>query len=387
MTVQNPAAKARAAHPKPAFPFLDLKAEFETIREEVLAAVTEVFTNQQFILGPEVAAFESQIARLAGCEVAIGCASGTDALLLALMALQIGPGDEVITTPFSFVATIGPIVRLGAKPVLVDINPDDFNLDPHAAGKAITDKTRAILPVHLFGLAADMDAIMEIARAQNLDVVEDAAQAIGARYQGKAVGSLGTTGCFSFFPSKNLGGAGDGGIVTTQNRELADRLKVLRVHGSRKRYQYELLGTNSRLDALQAAVLRVKLNHLGKWTRLRQEHAARYRLLFLQAGLDRTIQLPFVPSGREHVYNQFVIRTPQRDELREFLTQNGIPTEIYYPYPLHLQPAFSFLGYKPGDLPRAEKACEEVLALPISPMLSEEQQQQVVETIAAFFRQ
>jgi len=387
MTVPNLAAKATAPPAKPAFPFLDLKAEFETIREEVLAAVTKVFTNQQFILGPEVAALENEIARLAGCEFAIGCASGTDALLLALMALEIGPGDEVITTPFSFVATIGPIVRLGAKPVLVDINPDDFNLDPRASGKAITDKTRAILPVHLFGLAADMDAITELARVHSLGVIEDAAQAIGARYQGKAVGSLGTTGCFSFFPSKNLGGAGDGGIVTTHNRELADRLKLLRVHGSRKRYEYELLGTNSRLDALQAAVLRVKLNHLDKWTRLRQDHAARYRLLVQQAGLDRTIHLPFVPSGREHVYNQFVIRTPQRDELRAFLTEHGIPTEVYYPYPLHLQPAFSFLGYKRGDLPRAEKACEEVLALPVSPMLTEEQQQQVVETIAAFFRQ
>jgi dTDP-4-amino-4,6-dideoxygalactose transaminase len=293
----------------------------------------------------------------------------------------------VITTPFTFVATVGPIVQLGARPVLVDINPDDFNLDPNRIGNAITGKTRAILPVHLFGLAADMNAITEVAQARHLPVIEDAAQAIGARYHGQAAGSLGKSGCFSFFPSKNLGGAGDGGMITTQDAKLADRLRVLRVHGSRKRYEYELWGINSRLDALQAAILRVKLNHLGNWTVLRQRHAARYRDLFRQSALDETIQLPAVPGGREHVYNQFVIRAPRRDELREFLRQRGIPTEIYYPYPLHLQPAFSFLGYKPGDLPQAEAACRQVLALPVSPMMTDEQQQRVVETLAAFFRQ
>jgi dTDP-4-amino-4,6-dideoxygalactose transaminase len=381
------ANKVLSALPKSLFPFLNLKSEFETIREEILAAVTNVFTGQQFILGPEVRALEQEIANLVGCEFGVGCASGTDALLLALMALEIGPGDEVITSPFTFVATVGPIVRLGARPVLVDINADDFNLDPKEIAKALTAKTRAILPVHLFGLAADMDSIMDMAKSHELSVIEDAAQAIGARFHGKAVGSLGTMGCFSFFPSKNLGGAGDGGIVTTRNQHLVEQLRVLRVHGSRKRYEYEVLGTNSRLDELQAAVLRVKLNHLAEWTALRQSHADRYRLLFKQAGLDSTILLPFVPDDRQHVYNQFVIRTSRRDQLRQFLTQHGIPTEIYYPYPLHLQPAFSFLGYKPGDLPQSEQACQQVLALPIAPMLTDEQQEQVVGTIATFFRQ
>jgi dTDP-4-amino-4,6-dideoxygalactose transaminase len=373
--------------PKPEFPFLDLKTEFECIRDEVLSAVTRVFTSQQFILGPEVEALEAEVARLIGCDFAIGCASGTDALLLALMALEIGSGDEVITTPFSFVATVGPIVHLGARPVLVDISPEDFNLDAKQLEKAVSAKTRAILPVHLFGLAAEMNAISEVAHAHNLPIIEDAAQAIGARYQGKAVGSLGTAGCFSFFPTKNLGGAGDGGMITTQDAELADRLRILRVHGSGKRYEYELLGINSRLDALQAAVLRVKLNHLGMWTGQRQHHAALYRDLFRQASLEETIQLPSAPPGREHVYNQFVIRTSRRDKLREFLMQRGIPSEIYYPHPLHLQPAFSFLGYKQGDLPQAEEICQRVLALPISPMLTAERQERVVETIADFFSQ
>jgi len=383
---QPSANRTVSASSKPDFPFLDLKAEFEIIRDEVLSAVAKIFASQQFILGPEVEALEADIARLVRCDFAVGCASGTDALLLALMALGIGPGDEVITTPFTFVATAGSIVHLGARPVLVDINPDDFNLDAEQIAKAVTAKTRAILPVHLFGLAADMNPIMQVAQASRLPIIEDAAQAIGARYHGSAVGSIGAAGCFSFFPSKNLGGAGDGGMITTQDPDLADRLRVLRVHGSRKRYEYELLGINSRLDALQAAVLRVKLNHLKEWTGQRQRHAARYRVLFQQSGLEGKVQMPSVPPGREHVYNQFVIRTSRRDELRGFLTQRGIPTEIYYPYPLHLQPAFSFLGCKAGDLPQAETACKQVLALPISPMLTDEQQQRVVETIAAFFR-
>ena len=387
LTTQPSDHRTASASSQPDFPFLDLKAEFETIRDEVISAVAKVFTSQQFILGPEVEALEADIARLVGCGFAVGCASGTDALLLALMALGVGPGDEVITTPFTFVATAGSIVHLGARPVLVDINPTDFNLDPEQIAKAITAKTRAILPVHLFGLAADMNSIAEVAQASRLPNIEDAAQAIGALYHGKAVGSLGAAGCFSFFPSKNLGGAGDGGMITTQDPDLADRLRVLRVHGSRKRYEYELLGINSRLDALQAAVLRVKLNHLEEWTGQRQRHAARYRVLFQQLGLEGKVQLPSVPSGREHVYNQFVIRTSRRDELRGFLTQRGIPTEVYYPYPLHLQPAFSFLGYKAGDLPQAETACQQVLALPISPMLNDEQQQRVVAAIAAFLRQ
>ena len=373
------------ARSQPDFPFLDLKAEFGTIRDEILAAVAKVFDSQQFILGPEVKAFEDEAAHLVGSGFAIGCASGTDALSLALMALRIGPGDEVITSPFTFVATVGPIVQLGARPVLVDINPGDFNLNPENVAKAVSPKTRAILPVHLFGLAADMNPLVDLAGARKLPVIEDAAQAIGARYYGRAVGSIGTAGCFSFFPSKNLGGAGDGGMIATDDAELADRLRVIRMHGSRRRYEYELQGTNSRLDALQAAVLRVKLKYLDKWTGLRQEHAAFYRELFRESGLDGIIGLPFVPPDREHVYNQFVIRTPRRDELREFLTREGIPTEIYYPYPLHLQPAFLFLGYKPGDFPHAELACKEVLALPISPMIAGEQQRRVVDKIASFF--
>ncbi len=295
--IQPSANTTTSANPKPAFPFLDLKSEFEIIRDEVLSAVGKVFASQQFILGPEVEAFEADIARLVGCDFAIGCASGTDALLLALMALGIGPGDEVITTPFTFVATAGAIVHLGARPVMVDINSDDFNIDPEQIAKQISAKTRAILPVHLFGLAADMNPIVEIALARRLPIIEDAAQAIGANYQGTAVGSLGTVGCFSFFPSKNLGGAGDGGMITTHDGDLADRLRVLRVHGSRKRYQYELLGTNSRLDALQAAVLRVKLNHLQNWTEMRRRHAAYYRILFRQAGLEERFSCPSCRRG------------------------------------------------------------------------------------------
>jgi dTDP-4-amino-4,6-dideoxygalactose transaminase len=369
-----------------AFPFLDLKAEYAAMREEVLATVARVLDSQQFILGPEVEAFEAEAAELVGCRFAIGCASGSDALLLALMALEIGPGDEVITTPFTFFATAGAIAQRGARPVMVDIS-GDFNLDPGQIQTAITPRTRAIMPVHLFGLAAEMDAILELGREFNLPVIEDAAQAIGARYHDQAVGGLGTAGCFSFFPSKNLGGAGDGGMITTQDAALAERLRLLRVHGSRNKYEYELLGVNSRLDGLQAAILRVKLRHLTEWTSARRSHAERYADLFNEFGLADIVQLPGVPTGRDHVYNQFVIRTPRRDELRTYLRQHGIPTEIYYPYPLHLQPAFSFLGYKAGQMPRAEAACAEVLALPISPKLTAEQQQRVVAGIAAFFKQ
>jgi dTDP-4-amino-4,6-dideoxygalactose transaminase len=360
-----------------------LKAEFNTIRAGVLAAVAQTFESQQFILGREVEMLESDIARLVQCKMAIGCASGTDALLLALMALNIGPGDEVITTPFTFVATAGVVARLGARPVFVDITPDDFNIDPDKISKAITSKTRAIIPVHLFGLPVEMERILQA--AGSLPVIEDAAQAIAARYAGKAVGSLGTAACFSFFPSKNLGGAGDGGMITTQDANLADRLRMLRAHGSRNKYEYELLGINSRLDALQAAVLRVKLTHLDDWTNSRQRNAARYRALFQDFGLESIVHLPSVRPGRTHVYNQFVVRTPRRDELQQHLRQQGIPSEIYYPYPLHLQPAFSYLGHRSGDMPHAEAACKEVLALPIYPTLSEEQQSRVVQGIASFF--
>jgi dTDP-4-amino-4,6-dideoxygalactose transaminase len=378
-----------AASPQPALkntvlPFLDLKAQFALIREDVLAAITRVMESQQLILGPEVAAFEQEIAQATQCKFAIGCASGSDALLLALMACGIQPNDEVITTPFTFVATAGSIARLGARPLFVDIDPATYNMDPRGIEAVITARTRAIVPIHLFGLPADMDAISGIARRHNLPVIEDAAQAIGARYQGKPAGSMGQAGCFSFFPSKNLGGAGDAGMIVTDDPSIADRLRLLRQHGSREKYRYELLGMNSRLDALQAAILRVKLKHLPAWASARQRNADRYRALFIELGLQHAIGLPAVPEGCVHVYNQFVIRTKHRDELRSALRQQGIPTEIYYPSPLHLQPAFANLGYSRGDFPAAEAACAEVLALPIYPELTEHQQRLVARNIAAF---
>ena len=373
--------------PTVAFPFLDLQAQFAGIRAEILAAVIRVLESQRFILGPDVEVLERDIARLVGCQSGIGCASGSDALLLALMALEIGPRDEVITTPFTFVATAGSIARLGARPVFVDIDSNDLNLDPREVVKAITPRTRAIVPVHLFGLSADMDSILEIASVHRLAVVEDAAQAIGARHHGKAVGSMGTAGCFSFFPSKNLGGAGDGGMLTTNNPDLAERLRILRAHGSRTKYQYEILGINSRLDSLQAAILKAKLSHLEEWTTARRRNADLYRTLFSDFGLDGIIQLPAVIQDRTHVYNQFVICTSRRDSLREYLREKGIPSEIYYPHPLHLQRAFSYLGYQRGNFPKAEIASSQALALPIYPELSFDQLHMVAAAIAQFFAQ
>jgi len=368
------------------FPFLDLKAQFASIREETLAAVQRVLESQQLILGPEVAAFEKEIAEILGSLHAISCASGSDALLLALMAYGIGPGDEVITTPFTFVATAGSIARLGARPVFVDIDPLTYNMDAKQIESAITPRTRGIIPVHLFGLSADMDEISAIASRQDLTVIEDAAQAIGARYRAKSVGTIGHVGCFSFFPSKNLGGAGDGGMLVTQDSALADRLKILRVHGSREKYSYELLGMNSRLDALQAAILRVKVKHLEKWADKRRRNADCYRSLFEEFGIRDAVSVPEAPAHCDHVYNQFVIRTNRRDELRDSLRRAGIPTEVYYPSPLHLQPAFAHLGHAPGDFPNTEAACREVLALPIYPELSERQQRFIVEQIASSLR-
>lgn len=367
------------------FPFLDLRAQFAAIKPEVLRAVERVLDSQHFILGPEVEALEAELARIVGSEFAVGCASGSDALLLALMAIGIEAGDEVITTPFTFVATAGSIARLRARPVFVDIDPDTYDLNLDQLESAITSKTRAIMPVHLFGLPADMKAILATAEVQGIPVIEDAAQSIAARYEDKGVGSIGSFGCFSFFPSKNLGGAGDGGLITTNDPELADRLNVLRVHGSRERYQYECVGINSRLDALQAAILRVKLPYLDEWTAARQRNADRYRLIFAELGLDGQLSLPVQPKNRVHVYNQFVIRTPERDKLRQYLRSAGIPTEIYYPSPLHLQPAFAYLGHKRGHFPEAERASREVLALPISPDLTEGQQIAVAEAIASFY--
>lgn len=366
-----------------AFPFVDLKAQFRTIRGEVMAGVKRVMESQQFILGGEVEAFEREIAGYLRVGEAVSCASGTSALELALWALRIGAGDEVITTPYTFVATASAIAMAGALPVFVDIEPETYNIDPAAIKAAITSRTRAIIPVHLFGLPADMGTILKIAAAHKLAVIEDAAQSIGARCEGRYVGGMGAMGCFSFFPSKNLGGAGDGGMVTTNDPGLAATLRLIRTYGATTRYRYETLGVNSRLDALQAAVLRAKLPHLAEWTDARRSAAARYRSLFHERGLDR-IRLPEDPSGG-HVFNQFVVRCRRRDEIRGILTEQGIPTEIYYPTPLHLQPAFAHLGYGPGDFPEAEAASEESLALPIFPEISAAQQESLVNALGRFF--
>jgi len=368
------------------FPFLDLKAQYRTIKTEIDAAIQRVMESQQFILGPEVEGLEKEIAAHTQAPFAVACASGSDALLLALMALEVGPGDDVVTTPFTFVATAGAITRLGARPIFIDIDPNTYNLDPRKFAAAVTSKTKAIIPVHLFGMSADMDSLMEIAKSRGIPVIEDAAQAIGARYKGHPAGGFGVCGCFSFFPSKNLGGAGDGGMLTTGEAEFADRLRVLRNHGGHSKYECEVIGMNSRLDALQAAILRVKLRYLDKWTDGRQKNATRYSELFKRRGLDRVITLPRVQEGCSHIYNQYVIRAPRRDELKEQLRRSGVPSEIYYPIPLHLQRAFAYLGYRLGDLPESEAASREVLALPIFPEMTAEQQELVVDAIAMFYR-
>ncbi|MBN2579201.1 MAG: DegT/DnrJ/EryC1/StrS family aminotransferase [Pirellulales bacterium] len=367
-------------------PLLDLKAQYATIKTEILDAVHTVFENQSFILGKTVADCEALLAPYCGCQYAVGVTSGSDALLIALMAEKIGPGDEVITTPYTFFATAGSIARTGAKPVFVDICPKTYNLDPKLIDRAITKNTKAILPVHLYGQCAEMNPILEIAKAKNLSIIEDAAQAIGSEYQGKRAGSMGRYGCFSFFPSKNLGAAGDGGLVTVQDAELADRLKVLRAHGSKPKYYHSLIGGNFRLDALQAAVVSVKFRHLDQWSAGRQANAARYRRLFEQAGLvqNGTVTLPEEVPGGRHIYNQFVIRGPRRDALQKHLKENNIGTEVYYPVPLHLQKCFAYLGHREGDFPESEKAAQETLALPIYPELNDRQAEYVVDSIRRF---
>jgi dTDP-4-amino-4,6-dideoxygalactose transaminase len=368
------------------FPFLDLKAQFAEIRDELIDVVTSVLESQHFILGPEVEALEHEVAEYVGAAFAIGCGSGSDALLLAQMVLGIEPDDEIITTPFTFGATAGSIARLKARPVFVDIHPDTFNIDETQLEAAITPRSRAIMPVHLFGLPVNMDAVLEVARKHDLAVIEDAAQAIGARWKQKGIGSLGTLTCFSFFPSKNLGGAGDGGMVTTNDPELAQRMRALRVHGAKQKYHYELLGINSRIDALQAAILRVKLRHLNKWTEQRRRNAECYHNLFTQYDLTQWLALPYSQETIYHVYNQYSIHASRRDELQLYLRDHGIPTEVYYPSPLHTEPAFAYLGYHTGDFPNAEAACREVLSLPIYPELTFDQQHSVVMTIAHFYR-
>jgi dTDP-4-amino-4,6-dideoxygalactose transaminase len=380
-----PAVARSESAAKPLFPFLDLKAQFRTIRSEVLSAIEAVMDSQHFILGPEVERLEKQLESFTGAKFAVSCASGSDALLLALMALGVDRDDEVITTPFTFGATGGAIARLGARPVFVDIDPRTYNIGPAALEKAVTRKTKAILPVHLFGLMADMDAVMAVASDCGAAVIEDAAQSLGALYKGKQAGTFGDAGCFSFFPSKNLGGAGDGGLISTNRNDLAEKLKALRVHGAPKKYHYQMLGINSRLDALQAAILRIKLPHLENWSRARRENARHYRVLFQKYSLLKLVQLPVEPEDCVHVYNQFSIRVKQRDALRAYLQGRGVPTEIYYPYPLHLEPAYAFLGHREGDLPIAEAVCREVISLPIYPELTAEQMETVVSAIASFY--
>lgn len=365
-------------------PLLDLKLQYQKIKPDVLQAIHQVCEEQSFILGPHVEAFERALASYVGATHAIGVTSGTDALLLSLMAVGVKPGDEVLTTPYTFFATAGSISRLGAVPVFVDIDPHTYHLDAARLEAALTPKVRAIIPVHLYGRPADQGPILALARDEGLAVIEDAAQAIGASWQGKRVGAIGHVGAFSFFPSKNLGGFGDGGMVVTNDEHLAAAVRRLRVHGSERRYEHLDIGMNGRLDALQAAVLQVKLTHLDEWTQARRHNAQRYGTLFAQAGLREMLAVPAVTDG--HVFNQFVIRSKRRDELKAFLMSREIGTEVYYPIPLHLQPCYRHLGYAEGDFPEAERAARETLALPIFPELTETQQAFVVESIAQFYQ-
>lgn len=371
------------ATPTQPVPLLDLKAQYRSIREELRAAIDRVAESQHFILGPEVEGLEREIADYSQCEFGVGVSSGSDALLIALMAINLKPGDEVVTTPYTFFATAGAVARLGGKPVFVDIDPHTYNIDPAAIESVVTDRTRAIIPVHLYGQMADMGPVMEIANRHQLIVIEDAAQAIGSEWHGKRAGSIGHFGCFSFFPSKNLGGFGDGGMVTSNDPKLADQLKLLRNHGYRPKYYNKVVGGNFRLDAIQAAILRVKLKYLDQWTAARQRNAQLYRDLFEKAETSG-VELPAEVPNSRHIYNQFVIRSNQRDALMSFLKERKIGTEIYYPVPMHLQECFSYLGHQKGDFPESERAAEETLALPIYPELSEEMLATVVDTIAEF---
>jgi len=365
-------------------PLLDLQAQYRPLRDEILAAMTRVCDSQRFIMGPEIDALEGELSRQLGVTHAIAVSSGTDAILLALMALDVKAGDEVITPTYSFFATAGAVERLGARPVLVDIDPVTFNIDPARAAAAITSRTKAIIPVHLFGLSADLDPIAAAANRAGIPVVEDAAQAIGSTYRSRAVGTIGAFGCFSFFPSKNLGAFGDAGLLVTNDDKLAKQARLLRTHGMEPKYYHHVVGANFRMDAIQAAVLRVKAPHLEAWTEGRRANAARYRSIFSAAGLDGIITLPVEPPDRRHIFNQFVIRTPERDALKRHLDEHGVGNEIYYPVPFHLQPCFAHLGYRRGDFPHAEGAAAESLAIPIYGELTLEQQQAVVSVVAEF---
>ncbi len=362
-------------------PLLDLPAQYREIQPDLEKEVIEILRSGRYIKGSRMEALEEELALYCGVTKAIACASGTDAILLALMALEVGAGDEVITTPYTFFATGGSISRLGARPVFVDIDPDTYNINPALIEEAVTGKTAAIIPVHLYGQCADMDPILELGRRKTIPVIEDAAQAIGALYRGKKAGSMGTVGCFSFFPSKNLGACGDGGFMTTGDDALAELLTILREHGARPKYYHRMIGINSRLDALQAGIILVKLPHLEKWHQGRRKNAAFYDE-HLQ---DLPLTLPRVSDDCVSVFNQYVIRTPRRDALREHLRKRGIGNEIYYPVPLHLQECYRDLGYREGSLPEAEKAARETLAIPIYPQLTEEQLEEVVSAIKDFF--
>jgi dTDP-4-amino-4,6-dideoxygalactose transaminase len=365
-------------------PLLDLKAQYATIRCEIREAMDRVCESQHFVLGPEVTKLEDAVALFCGTKFAVGVSSGTDALLAALMAIGTGPGDEVVTTSYSFFATAGVITRLGARPVFVDIDPKTFNLDAESVSAKVTARTKAIIPVHLFGQCADMNSILKTAEKHQIHVIEDAAQAIGAHDdKGRKAGTLGQMGCFSFFPSKNLGAFGDGGMVITSDERLAQTLRDLRVHGGNPKYHHRIVGGNFRLDALQAAILRVKLKYLTTWTEVRRHNARRYRSLFEEMGLSKWVSLPEDSPG--HIYNQYVARFHERDRLQVYLKDKGVETEVYYPVPLHLQECFKGLDYREGEFPRAESAARESLALPVYPELSEDQQRYVVTQIEEFY--
>jgi dTDP-4-amino-4,6-dideoxygalactose transaminase len=361
-------------------PLLDLKAQYAEIKTDVDDAVRRVMESARFIGGPEVSGLEEEVARYSQCSYGIGCASGTDALLLPLRALQIGPGDEVVTSAYSFFASAGVIANVGATPVFVDIDPRTYNLDPHRLEAAITPRTKAVIAVHLYGQCCDLTAVRAVCEKRQVWLIEDAAQAIGSEWEGRRAGSVGDFGSFSFFPSKNLGGAGDGGMMVTQSADFADRVRLLREHGARPKYHHSRVGTNSRLDALQAAILRVKLRHLDRWSESRARNAATYDRLLEGARVGRPDRDP----RARHIYNQYVIRSEKRDELKQFLSDRGIGTEVYYPVPLHLQECFAMLGHQPGDMPHAEAAARETLALPIYPELSEEQIKYVAQCVREF---
>ncbi len=385
---------------EPTIPAVNLRLQFESVREEIDASIRQVLERQSFILGPEVQELEQAVARAQDCSHAVGCASGSDALLLSLIALGIGPGDHVLVPAFTFFSTASSVVRAGATPVFVDIDPRTFNISPEAARQALASHNtgkpvRAVIPVHLYGQCSGMDALSEMAKQYDLHIIEDAAQAILAHYGRRAAGSMGDCGCFSFYPTKNLGGAGDGGMITTNDAPLAERLRALRDHGSVKKYTHACLGINSRLDTLQAVVLIVKLRHLEKWTELRRKRASFYRAAFSDTGLshpsaayptrEAPVVLPYVAPDAGHVYHQFTVRAYRRDELARHLATKGIESAVYYPIPLHLQEAFSYLRVQPGSCPESERAAGEVLSLPLYPEITEEQQARVVEEIKRFY--